>query len=246
MKPSSRKVVNRSPARTVRIINLRELLPHPVEAESKLEADYVLRAAFAPTTRDIIHQPFVLPVSPRGYTPDFLQVFETPEPRIVVEVKTEKNVASHAELFDRAAEFLAPKGYIFYVLTERHLRRKKIDERALLLRRYAKARFPVAECTKVSTTLAEYPCGLPIGSLTRIAQVSREAVIHMVACKILTSGPNLHVDDSAVVTLQHISQGNNADAFERWFDAEPWGSTASAQSRETQRNSQASQSSSES
>lgn len=226
MKPSNRKIIKRSPARTVRLINLNGLLPHPVEAESRLEADYIRRAAFLPTTTDILAQPFVVPVSARGYTPDFLQVFQAPEPKIVVEIKTRKKVAEYEDIFNRAAEFLTPKGYIFFVLSEQHLRPGKIDERALLLRRYAKACFPAEECTRVSAVLADYPCGLPIGSLCRVAQVSRDVVIHLIATKVLTTGPNLHIDDAAVVAPLQVLESNNIEAFQGWFKVSPWGSMA--------------------
>ena len=223
MKPSTRKVVTRSPARTVRIINLRGILPHPVEAESSLEADFIRRAALKPATSAIVHQPFTLPVSPKGYTPDFLQTLETPTPKIVVEVKLEKKIAEYADLFDRAAEFLKTSDYTFYVLTERTLRKKKINGRALLILRYAKASFSSAERLRVTELLGEYSGGLPIGTVIRKAAVSRELVIHLVAWKTLTTGANLHIDDSAIVMLQKSVMNNEAFNFEHWFDVSPWG-----------------------
>ncbi len=223
MQSGKRKVVTRAPARTVRIINLRTLLPYPVEAESSLEADYIRRAALQPDTAKITHQPFNLPVSPKGYTPDFLQTLEVATPQIVVEVKLDKRVAEYAELFDSAAQFLKTSGYAFYVLTERTLRKKDIHGRALLILRYAKASFPVAEQQRVSDLLGEYSGGLPIGTVVCKAHVSRELVIHLVARKILTTGPNLHVDDSAVVTLRKFVTSNGDFSFERWFGVAPWG-----------------------
>ena len=223
MKSSDRKIVTRAPSRTVRIINLKGLLPHPVEAESSLEADYVRRAALQPSTNDVIHQPFILPVSPRGYTPDFFQIEESNTPKVIVEIKPEKKVAKYGALFDRAAEYLKPKGYAFYVVTERSLRKSKINERVLLIRRYVKASFPLIERIRVSSLLAEYPNGLPIGTLVRKARVSRELVIHLVARKILTTGAKLHVDHSALVTLRQLSKNNDATAFAGWFGVTPWG-----------------------
>lgn len=223
MKPSKRKVVTRAPARTVRIINLRGLLPNPVEAESSLEADYIRRAALKPETKSIVHQPFILPVSPRGYTPDFLQTLEAATPKIIVEVKREKKIAEYADLFDRAAEYLAPKNFTLFVLSERTLRKKRIHERALLILRYAKANFPPAERMRITSLLGEYPEGLPMGTVVRKAKVSRELVIHLVAWKVLTTGPNLHIDESAVVTLQNHDTNQAPITFERWFGVAPWG-----------------------
>ncbi len=230
MKPSTRKVVSRAPMRTVRLINLKGLLPHPVEAESSLEADYIRRAAFAPFTQSILAQPFTLPVSPKGYTPDFFQVCKGFD-SLVVEIKLEKKVTKYSDLFDRAAEFLRSKGYIFYVLTERTLRKQKIHERALMLRRYAKASFPLDERTRVSSVLSEYPHGIAMGSLLRKAQVTRELVIHLIAWKILTTGPKLHLDESTLVFLAASYASSNAFTFDRWFDVFPWGESTGAPPR---------------
>jgi hypothetical protein len=224
MKPSTRQVVSHAPAKTVRIINLRGILSHPVEAESSLEADFIRRVAFSPPTVSVVAQPFVLPVSPRGYTPDFFPIFLTANPKVIVEVKLSKKIAKYADLFDRSAEFLLSKGFTFYVVTERELRKKKIHERALLIRRYAKAIFSECERQRVSNELSNYPSGLPLGSLIRKAKVCRELVIHMIAWKTVTTGPKLNIDDSAVVTLRAFAEKSHAINFERWFDIGPWGS----------------------
>lgn len=219
----ARKIVKRAPSRTVRLLNLKGLLPHPVEAESTLEAHYVRRAALSPTTTDVIAQPFVLPVSPNGYTPDFLQVNQPIDCKAVIEVKPEKKIKKYADLFDRSAELLKANGYVFYVLTDRHLCKDKIHERSLLLRRYAKARFAEIERLKVVATLREYEHGLAIGSLVRKSKSCRELIIHLVARKIFTTGPRLMIDNSAVVRLPEFSRLDEAMTLDRWFNAKPWG-----------------------
>lgn len=223
MKPSTRKIVTRSPSRTVRIINLNGILDGPVEAESSLEADYVLQSAFGPVKKKIIHQPFKLPVSPKGYTPDFLEEIEGVNMKAVVEVKLEKKVAKYADLFDRAAEYLLPRNYRFFVLTEKHLRKDGIEERVRLLRRYAKAVFPSDSKQRVLDTLSAYPRGLAIGSLMRKAKVSRELVIHLIARKQLFSGPGLQLSESAVVIFPRLATMDAAVTLETWFGVTPWG-----------------------
>ena len=223
MQPSTRKIVTRSPSRTVRIINLRGILDVPVEAESSLEADYVLRSAFGPGKKKIIHQPFKLPVSPKGYTPDFLEETEEVDEKAVVEVKLEKRVAKYADLFDRAAEYLLPRNYKFYVLTEKHLRRDGIEERVRLLRRYAKAVFPAAERKRALDTLSGYPQGLAIGSLMRKARVSRELIVHLIAWKLLFSGHGLQLAESAIVILPNGASQDASMTLESWFGVAPWG-----------------------
>lgn len=223
MKPSTRKIVTRSPSRTVRIINLRGILDAPVEAESSLEADYVLRSAFGPGKKKIMHQPFKLPISPKGYTPDFLEEVEGVEMKAVVEVKLEKKVAKYTDLFDRAAEYLLLRNYKFFVLTEKHLRRDGIEERVRLLRRYAKAVFPLDERTRALETLSKYPKGLAIGSLMRKARVSRELIIHLIAWKQIFSGYGLQLAESAVVILLRGTSLDDSMAIESWFGATQWG-----------------------
>lgn len=219
--PSNRTIVTRSPSRTVRVINLPYLLPHAVEAESSLEARFIHRAAFLPGTREILHQPFSLPITERGYRPDFLHTIEQEKP-VVVEVKPTKKLRKYEGTFDRAAELLARENYCFYVITEAELERDAIDERALLLRRYGKATFPAQECVRVSETLTEYSDGLPLGSLLRKTRVSRELIIHLVARKILSTGFRLLVDHSARVRLCALH--GNSFTFASWFRVRAWGS----------------------
>ena len=225
IKPSTRKVVTRAPARTVRLIHLPPILPHPVEAESSLEADYVRRAAFAPTTVGIIHQPFQLPISRRGYTPDFLQVQRQGE-KTIIEVKLRKKIKQYADLFDRAADFLGPKGFRLFVLSESDIHKNKAHERALLLRRYLKAYFPLDDRNRARTILTNYPKGLPLATLARKARVSRELLICLVAQRVLTTGPNLQVDDSAVIQVPQTNAQGDPYSIERWFGVAPWGASA--------------------
>ena len=135
----------------------------------------------------------------------------------------EKNVAKYADLFDRAAEYLLPRNYKFYVLTEKHLRRDGIEERLRLLRRYAKAVFPADERARALDTLSGYPQGLAIGSLMRKARVSRELVIHLIAWKQLFSGYGLRLEESAVVILPMGASLAASMTIESWFGATRWG-----------------------
>ena len=62
----ARKVVTRSPARTVRLLHLPGLFKAPVECESSLERDFVYRASLCPGVADIRHQPFQLTLASRA------------------------------------------------------------------------------------------------------------------------------------------------------------------------------------
>jgi hypothetical protein len=222
MEPSNRKIISRSPSRTVRIINLPGLLQAPVAAESSLEADYVHRAALVPKTSTLLAQPFRLPISPKGYTPDYLQTFSNSTLKAVIEIKIERKLADYKSLFDSAAAFLRDKGYTFYVVTEKVLHCQNVDLRTKQILRYAKAVFPQPDCEHVEQLLAEYPEGLPMGTLRRKARISLELILHLIATKRISTGHRLLFDDSVVVK-QAPKPGSCADnPLEEALGIKPW------------------------
>lgn len=222
MEESARKVVTRAPGRTVRILNLRGVLPRPVEAESKLEADFVRQAALNPLTKAIIGQPYKLPVSPEGYTPDYL-VITTGETRVVAEVKLARKVAENAALFDRAAEYLRDRQHQFFVATEKTIRRDCLHERALLILRYAKASYSAVELQRALEVANFYKKGLAIGTLTVKANLRRELIFHLIGRRQLTTGPRLPLDDGALVIATSAPEVSDEDFLGRWLGVAPWG-----------------------
>lgn len=222
-KSAARKVVTRSPSRTVRILNLPGLLPEPVEAESSYEAAFVLRAALMPACKTIIGQPFKLPASPNDYTPDYLQTFVTPRLKpAVIEIKPAGKVGKYVEVFDRAALFLKQQGYEFYVVTDRELFKDGIEQRVHRIRRYAKAAISGTDLKRITDLLSNHDSGLPLGSLQRKAAVSREAILHFLAKRLLTTGPRIMIDDSAVVRLSASNPMHQEMSLAHWFGIPPW------------------------
>jgi len=222
MEESARKIVTRAPGRTVRILNLRGVLPRPVEAESKLESDFVRQAALSSITKAIIGQPYKLPVSPEGYTPDYL-VITTGEKRIVIEVKLDKKVAKNAALFDRAAEYLRDYQHQFYVATEKTIRRDRLHERALLILRYAKATYSDAELLRAMEVANFYKKGLALGTLIAKTNLRRDLIFHLIGRRQLTTGPRLSLDDSALVFPTSAPEMKDEDFLGRWLGLTPWG-----------------------
>jgi len=222
MEESARKVVTRSPCRTVRILNLRGVLLTPVEAESKLESDFVRQAALNPLTKAIIGQPYKLPVSPEGYTPDYL-VITTGETRIVTEVKLARKVAENAALFDRAAEYLRDRQHQFFDATETTIRRDGLHERALLILRYAKATYSEAELLRAMEVANSYKKGLALGTLIAKTNLRREIIFHLIGRRQLTTGPRLSLDDSALVFPTSAPEMSDEDFLGRWLGVTPWG-----------------------
>lgn len=222
MEESSRKVVTRAPGRTVRILNLRGVLPNPVEAESKLEADLVRQLALNHLTKAIIGQPYRLPVSPEGYTPDYL-VTTTGEARMVIEVKLASKVAKYANLFDGAAEYLQGHKHQFFVATEKTIRKDRLHERALLILRYAKATYSEPEVQRALEATDFYKKGLALGSLVAKTKLRRELIFHLIGRRQLTTGPRLFLDDSALVIATSVPEMSDEDFVGRWLGVAPWG-----------------------
>ena len=222
LEPSNRKIVTRSPSRTVRLINLPALLPAPVEAESSLEADFVRRAVLIANTKNIVAQPFRLPVSPRGYVPDYLVIFSSENFKAVVETKIARKVDRYRPLFDRAADFLRQYGYIFYVVTEKILRHRKIDRRVARVLRYTKANYDPKDCERVENLLVDYPQGLSIGSLRKKADVTLDLLLHLISMRRLTTGTRILIDDTARINIQSTATTNTANQFETALGISPW------------------------
>ncbi|MCR5883728.1 Tn7 transposase TnsA N-terminal domain-containing protein [Rhizobacter sp. J219] len=153
--PPARKVVTRSPARTVRILNLNGILDAPVECESTLERDFVYRAVLCSSVSRIRHQPFQLALtSGRKYTPDFLVTYRSGA-STVVEVKLASKVAEYQEIFDQASRLLVARGISFVVLTESHIQRENQHRGAALILRYRKENIGRDKLERVTAALCD-------------------------------------------------------------------------------------------
>ena len=213
--------IKRSPARTVRLINLKGILEHPIEAESSLEADFVYSAALFPGTVNILAQPFSLPVSPRGYTPDFLLTLESHK-KIVVETKTQSKIKKYQDLFDRVAAYLVDRGMDFFVFSEANLHRKDVHKQARIICRYAKYIPEISALERVISILNEHDNGLPIKKLFEEFRVSREVIFYLITKRMVTTGNNLETSDNAIVRLVSLADYVSIDAFQDCFNATPW------------------------
>lgn len=214
-------LLTRSPSKTIRVLNFPQILSQPVEAESTLEEDLVYRAALYFRLNKLISQPFVLPVSPNGYTPDFYVKTESGR-RYVIEVKIARKVQGYAELFDKATEYLKPKDITFLVVTEKNLRRERIQKRALRLVRYLKAQHVQSTCEATIAEISSSAAGVTIGQMIKRG-VTRELIFHLIARRKLTTGPRLMLDDSALVFARNPLENEDENCFARWLGVTPWG-----------------------
>lgn len=100
-----RRLIKPTTPRTVHLLNLRGVLPSPVQAEATTESAFVQVAALCPATRYVSSQPETLELPGQNYTPDYR--VETLDGRTAVwEVKLEAKVPKHRTLFNLAARHL--------------------------------------------------------------------------------------------------------------------------------------------
>lgn len=222
MEPSKRKVVQRAPAHTVRLIHLPHLQPTPVEADSSLERDFVQIAALFPFADRIEHQPFTLSLGDRCYTPDFLLSFKD-HSRLVVEVKPKEKVEGYRDLFDLTATTLEIKGLPFLVATDVQITASRAAN-ARQIRRYAKTKYPIGLYSMVSSVVLRNPEGLTFSDACAKHEIPRVVLLHMVAKKLITLNSDLSINSNACVFApkQFVTEESHAIQFASWFGAQIW------------------------
>lgn len=228
--PSDREIVKRTGPKTARILNLRGILQHPVEAESSLEADFVRRAALSPRAADIVHQPFKITLRRGRYTPDFLVVLNDGT-KYVVEVKLRRKVRKYREVFDEVSSMIADRGGRFLVTDEYLIRGGHAHVRAALVLRHLKATaFPKDLCDDAVRAVARSGSGLAIKDVMSEARVTRALLYHLISVRRLVIDERLHLDDGAFLFIPGSDAANDVDFFQRHSDAlwisQPAGNTA--------------------
>ncbi len=219
METTTRKVVKRSPAHTVRLLHLPQLQEQPVEADSAPERDFVHIAALYPFIARIDHQPFKLVWEDASYTPDFLLTF-CDQSRLVVEVKPSDRVGEYHELFERAAQKLEANGYQFYVATDTKIHASGRSANALLIRRYAKTRYPSAACQALLARVNEASKGVTVADLCDAEGHSLSVLRHLITKRLLAPQPDLGTQPQSTISIPHSSKGqSHALQFSSWFDA---------------------------
>lgn len=223
MEPDSpapvRKVVSRSPVRTVRRLNLPGIFDRPVECESSLERDFVLRAALCADVAQLQHQPFrlELPLG-RRYTPDFLVTYRSGS-RVVVEVKPDERTERFAKAFDEARSLLAERGIDFLVLTEVHIRHGRAHERAAMVLRYRKMAVDPAVRERIVTHLNRHPEGLSLLALQEQCSAARPDVLSLAAARAIRVSSAIELDDDGRFFPNIPMEADHEVRLESWFDS---------------------------
>lgn len=218
MEPSTREVVQRSPWRSVRLLNLPHLQPEAIEAETSLERDFVHCAALFNYTQKLAFQPFKLSLPLGTYTPDFLVMFRDGS-RAVVEVKADYFLESSHDLLEQAKAELHKHGLSYIVATDFLLRHDGLAERALYIRRYAKGASNEREWNIATSLLEGKNTGLPVGALVA-SGASLPTLLHAVCHRRLQLSADLQYEGAATFTLPADDLGgSHAIRFASWLGA---------------------------
>lgn len=225
MTAPARRLIKPTTPRTVHLLNLRGVLPSPVQAEATTESAFVQVAALCPATRYIASQPETLQLPGQTYTPDYR--VETLDGRTSVwEVKLEAKVPKYRALFNLAARQLAERGEQFFVISERTLRRRQQHETVRLVLRYAKGHFDAADLARVTQYMQAHPAGASIENLMARFSVTRELLFHLIATRVV--GFAGAVNTRSTSHLIHTDYLENKDALylARWLGVSPWRTNA--------------------
>jgi hypothetical protein len=220
MEPTTRKVVQRSPAHSVRLIHLPHLQTDPIEADSSLERDFVHVAALCPFLHSIKHQPFKVVLGDNKYTPDFLLTFNDTS-RLVVEVKPAKKLANYTDIFARASKKLSDSGVGFLIVDDDNIRRDGRTERALQIRRYAKSAFSQASKAHAMKIASGSADGLLIESFVSDPAISKALIFHLISTHKLECISTFQFDRGARVSIPkpQLKEASHAVQFTDWFNA---------------------------
>ncbi len=136
----------------------------PIEFESTLERDFLIRTEFSLNVVDIIPQPVrILYTGTNGqtysYTPDFLvysrlgnlEYWNYPKP-VLVEIKPDKQWKSHSSQskpkLKAAINYARKQGWTFRIYNESSIRDKALENIRFLMR-YKRMQFPIEESREV-------------------------------------------------------------------------------------------------
>ncbi|WP_128083130.1 TnsA endonuclease N-terminal domain-containing protein [Collimonas arenae] len=224
-KKAARKVVTRSPHRSVGIMACSWIQEIGIEYESQLERRFLQLALVSPHIKKIIHQPFKFEYTEheksRSYIPDFLLFFKDGG-KIVVEVKPAKFVEKNRGKFNYAKSVLSQKKIPFVVVTDKQIHAGTAASSAALLLRYARGQ--ISERSHVSCMQVAHAAtgSISLGSLMKEADVSFGEVLHLIARGHLSTPAPLSIDVATPITPTAQGEENGTICFCNWFNVTPW------------------------
>lgn len=222
---AARKVITRSPHRSVGIIACSWIQDFGIEYESQLERRFLQLALVFPYIKKIIHQPFKFEYSgqekSQTYIPDFLLLFKDGG-KILVEVKATKSVKNNHEKFNHVKSVLSLNKISFVIVTESKIHACAAACSAALLLRYARGHISEQSrirCMQIANAATE---PIALGSLMKDANVSFGEVLHLIARGHLSTPASLSIDVATPITPVNQGEENDAICFCNWLDVTPW------------------------
>lgn len=216
----ARKVVHRSPVRSVGIVSAVWIEGGPFEHESQTEKGFLELIVPCPIVKRIDPQPFFVPLEPpeEGHTPDYLVTLKGGE-KAVVEVKPPRFVQKNAERFNRIAAVLARRSLPYYVMSHCEPGDAEVEE-AALWRRYS--RTTVDEAAKRQTLSLAQAGESTLASLQ--AQGIRPSVIyHLLGRGLLVSSTGFHMTSQSRLFPYEVEEHlDERIFFERWIGCQAW------------------------
>lgn len=224
----ARKIVTRSPAREVGMINCKWFQDHPVEHESRLEKQFIRCSLLVLGLGEIKHQAFKMTLADDAkYTPDFeLDLLDTR--RIVVEVKIHSKIRKYVDVFNQAALQLRAAGWDLYIITEREIACAQQAAPVRQVLRYAKSELEPGALERVRHFVGKHR-QVRCEEVLHQADVSMEYVLHLVARRELICTNEWITPDA---WIEMPAAEDSLLGFERVFQVKPWCIQAAEPQRE--------------
>lgn len=221
--PAVRKVVTRSPKRSVGLINCPWFQDKPIEHESRLEKHFVLRAMLFPGLKSIQHQPFHMQLAQHGkrYTPDFLLTFDNGD-RLVFEVKRSERIKAKKDRFNEIANQCRRAGLRFFVVHQRQIEGRRRAERAALIRRYALHVVHPLLAQEMVCYVRQRDKGVSIKKLKKQLDAPQEAIFALAANRRIALSRDLLASDEDLLFPVNQEIQDASVQFGSWFGCAPW------------------------
>jgi hypothetical protein len=222
MKPK-RKVVTRSPYRSVGLVACNWLQAEPIEHESYLERRFIQRMLLTPGVTGIVSQPFRISYGEsdeKFYTPDFLIRFQSKI--LVIEVKPEKFIDKFEKVFDTVTPILRERHMSFHVVTDRMIDVEDVPDYIDLLLRYARGSVPQADIDEILKIFSDRSITASLSDLIQFSVGGISTIYHLLGRNILVFKDVISLSPTTQIQRNFIGESNDDVRIPDWLDAATW------------------------
>lgn len=220
----ARRIVSRSPHRSVGIVSCSWLQSWGIEYESQLERRFIQCALVFPFLHSVIHQPFKISYLHEGqerqYTPDFICNF-TDGSRVVIEVKPKAFVPKHQPTLSAAATVLGSSGVPFSVCTDKELG-KSIATNAATILRYTRGAIPHTALGSCVAFLAERRGSASLAELLLGTGIPLNDVLHLIGRHSLSIPSLSDINPTVTVSIPQLEMQHAYILFLDWLGLAEW------------------------